>query len=72
MQAIRFEATVGNDHVIHIPAPELPAGTLAEVIVLVHSRPEPQHADVTQYFGQFVRFDSLTELNQHMDTLRED
>lgn len=72
MQAIHYEATVGNDHVIHVPAPELPVGTVAEVIVLVRNRPGQVRADVTRYFGRFARFDSLAMLNQYMDALRED
>ena len=72
MQAIRYEASVGADHVLHVPTPELPEGTIAEVIVLVRHRPQSSHRDWTQYFGQFARFDSIDALNAAMDELRKD
>ncbi|HLA35615.1 MAG TPA: hypothetical protein VJ001_12190 [Rhodocyclaceae bacterium] len=72
MQAIRYEAKVAEDHVLHVPTPELPAGTLAEVIVLVRQRPRQAHAEITELFGKFPRFATLDAVNAYMDDLRED
>ena len=72
MQAIRYEASVSADHVLHVPTPDLPEGTLAEVIVLVRQRPIAKNPDWTQYFGQFARFNSLDALNRYVEELRED
>lgn len=75
MQAIRYEAQVSADHVLHIPTPDLPEGTLAEVIVLVRQRPSQSQSashDWTQYFGKFARFDSVEAVNRYVDELRED
>ncbi|MBK7002354.1 MAG: hypothetical protein IPH35_21110 [Rhodoferax sp.] len=72
MQAIRYEASVGADHALHVPTPDLPEGTVAEIIVLVRQRPQPAHRDWTQHFGEFARFDSLEALNRYVDELREE
>ncbi|MFA7239348.1 MAG: hypothetical protein WC091_04490 [Sulfuricellaceae bacterium] len=67
MQAIRYEAQVSADHVLHIPTPDLPEGTLAEVIVLVRQRPSQSASpDWTQYFGKFARFDSVEAVNRYV------
>jgi len=70
IQAIRCEAQVSADHVLHVPTPDLPEGTVAEVIVLVRQRPSQKNPDWTQHFGKFARFASVEAVNHHMDELR--
>ena len=76
MQAIRYEAKVSADHILHIPTPDLPEGTVTEVIILVRQRPSPSpsqiHPDWTRHFGKFARFDSVEAVNRYVDELRED
>ena len=77
MQAIRYEAQVSADHILHVPTPDLPEGTVAEVIVLVQQRPSQSNPDQTnpdwtQHFGKFARFDSVEAVNRYVDELRED
>lgn len=75
MQAIRYEAQVCADHILHVPTPDLPEGTVAEVIVLVRQRqsnPDQNNPDGTQHFGKFAHFDSLEGVNRYVDELRED
>ena len=72
MQAIRYEAKVSADHVLHIPTPDLPEGTVAEVIILVRQRSSQINPDWTLHFGEFARFDSVEEVNCYVDELRED
>lgn len=77
MQAIRYEAQVSADHILHVPTPGLPEGTVADVIVLVRQRPSRSNADQdtpdwTRHFGKFARFDSLEAVNRYVDELRED
>ena len=82
MQAIRYEAKVSADHILHIPTPDLPEGTVAEVIILVQQRssqinpdqinPDQTNPDWTRHFGKFARFDSVEAVNRYVDELRED
>lgn len=76
MQAIRYEARVSADHILHVPTPAPPEGTVAEVIVLVRDRPslsnpDPGTPDWTRHFGKFARFDSVEAVNRYVDELRE-
>lgn len=72
MQAIRYEAQVSADHILHVPTPDLPEGTVADVIVLVRQRPSQSNPDWTRHFGKFPRFDSVEAVNRYVDELRED
>lgn len=72
MQAIRYEAKVSADHILHIPTPDLPEGTVADVIVLMRQRTSQINSDWTQHFGKFARFDSVQAVNRYVDELRED
>lgn len=74
MQAIRYEAQVSADPILPVPTPDLPEGTMAEVIVLVRQRqsnPDQNNPDWTRHFGKFARFDSLEGVNRYMDELGE-
>lgn len=72
MQAIRCEAKVSADHILHIPTPDLPVGTVTEVIILVRQRSRQINPDWTRHFGKFARFDSVEAVNRYVDALRED
>ena len=77
MQAIRYEAEVTDDHFIHIETPNLPGGTIVELIALIKESAPKQAApiermDWTKKMGQYPRFDSLDQVNQYVRSLRED
>lgn len=72
MQAIRYEARVGADHVLHVPTPDLPEGTVTEVIVLVRYRPLKLNQDFASMLGKFPHYRGLEEVNDYVNELRRD
>ena len=76
MQAIRYETHVADDHCIHFPTPDLPTGTVVELIALIketapHAVQQPRD-DWSKMLGKYARFDSLEEVNDYVKQLRED
>ncbi|MEF8713144.1 MAG: hypothetical protein V5B39_06155 [Accumulibacter sp.] len=72
MQAIRYEATVGSDHALHVATPDLPEGTVTEVMVLVRHRPFKVNKDFATMLGQFPHYRDLEEVNDYVNPLRRD
>lgn len=72
MQAIRYEAEVTDDHFIHIDTPDLPRGTLIELIALIKHRPFAEKIDWSSKMGLYPRMKTLTDVNHYVQDLRED
>ena len=73
LQAIRREAVVGPGGAINVHAPELPEGTLAEVILLVKEPPTVQPPSLASMVGSGSGlFKSVEEVDRYIRELRDE
>ena len=73
MQAIKRTITVDANHEIHLAAPELPAGSQVEVIVLLSSSSDmTEKEDLVSLLGKHPRFRSPDDVAKYVRELRED
>jgi hypothetical protein len=77
MQAIRYEAEVADDHRIHLDTPDLPCGTVLELIALIKYRPFEAKTDWSSRMGQYPRvhygrLETVSDVAQYVQSLRED
>ncbi|CAG1021873.1 hypothetical protein MTYM_01314 [Methylococcales bacterium] len=73
MQAIKRTITVDANHEIHLAAPELPAGSQVEVIVLLTGSSDiTEKEDLVSLLGKHPRFLSSDEVVDYVRQLRED
>ena len=72
MQALKYQATVDQDHRVVFLAPDLPDGTQLEIIALVKHQPPATRMDWSQKMGAYPRFETLEQVNTYTQTLRED
>ena len=72
MQALKYQASVGQDHRVMLDMPQLPCGTELEIIALVKHRPVQEKTDWSSKIGAFAHFKSLDEVAAYVETLRED
>jgi len=71
MQALKYHATVGQDHKVVFLAPDLPDGTQLEIIALVQTDTHSARLDWAQKMGAYPRFNTLsrTSRNQTSNTM---
>lgn len=77
MQAIRYETEVNDEHCIHLSTPDLPQGTVVELIALIKQRPFTQKMDWSTRMGRYPRshsplLENLADVNRYVESLRED
>lgn len=72
MQALKYQATVDQNHLVQFLAPDLPDGTRLEIIALVLQEPPAMRHNWAEKLGAHPRFAGLDDVNDYVQRLRED